>query len=104
VPVSTFELTLPQSRFSALTANDANLCKNTKTVNVRKLVTRRVHGHLVRVRRTVKRTVAQSLLMPTAFTGQNGAVLKQQTKIAVTGCVKRKVKKGKPRRRGRTSS
>jgi hypothetical protein len=24
--------------------------------------------------------------MPTEFTAQNGAVLKQQTKIAVTGC------------------
>jgi hypothetical protein len=30
----------------------------------------------------------QTLVMPTEFTGQNGAVLKQSTKIAVTGCPK----------------
>ncbi len=41
------------------------------------------------------------LLMPTTIKGQNGAVVKQSTKIAVTGCakakkkVKKKVKKGK---------
>ena len=28
----------------------------------------------------------QSLAMPTAITGQNGAVVKQTTKIAVSGC------------------
>jgi hypothetical protein len=28
--------------------------------------------------------------MPTAITGQNGAVVKQSTKIAVTGCPKAK--------------
>jgi hypothetical protein len=54
VPVSSFELTLPQGEFSALGAN-TNLC-------------------------------AAKLVMPTVFTGQNGAVLKRSTKIAVTGC------------------
>ncbi|HWX43848.1 MAG TPA: hypothetical protein VNY52_00830 [Solirubrobacteraceae bacterium] len=90
VPVSNFELTLPQGRFSALTANNTNLCKNTRTVKVRKLVTRRVHGHTVHVRRTVTQSVAQPLLMPTAFTAQNGAVFKQTTQIAVTGCATKK--------------
>jgi hypothetical protein len=36
----------------------------------------------------------QSLAMPTEITGQNGAVLKQTTKLAVSGCTK-----PKPRRR-----
>ena len=55
-PVSSFELTLPQGKYSALTAN-ANLC-----------------------------TVKGGLKMPTEFTGQNGAVLKQDTHIEVEGC------------------
>jgi len=38
------------------------------------------------------------LAMPTAITGQNGAVLKQTTKIAVTGCPKAKKKKTKARK------
>lgn len=64
VPVGTFELTLPQGKFSALAAN-GNLCKET-------------------------------LKMPTDFTAQNGAVIKQSTPIGVTGCPKSKhVKKGK---------
>ncbi|MGA7704009.1 MAG: hypothetical protein WB998_03830, partial [Solirubrobacteraceae bacterium] len=35
------------------------------------------------------------LKMPTAFTGQNGAVLKQTTPVTVTGCAKHKAKKTK---------
>jgi hypothetical protein len=56
VPFSSFELTLPQGKFSALAAN-ANLCKS-------------------------------NLVMPSEFQAQNGAELKQQTKIQVTGCPK----------------
>jgi hypothetical protein len=56
VPFSSFELTLPQGKFSALAAN-ANLCKS-------------------------------KLAMPSEFTAQNGAVLKQSTPISVTGCKK----------------
>ena len=58
VPITSFELKLPQGPYSALAAN-GNLC-------------------------TTK------LLMPTAFTGQNGAVVKQSTPISVTGCPKHK--------------
>jgi hypothetical protein len=58
VPVGTFELTLPQGKFSALAAN-GNLCKS-------------------------------KLKMPTAFTAQNGATIKQSTPIGVTGCPKHK--------------
>jgi hypothetical protein len=54
VPVSSFELTLPQGPHSALTSN-ASLC-------------------------------AQPLSMPVAFTGQNGAVLKEVTSVEVEGC------------------
>jgi hypothetical protein len=60
-PVGTFELTLPQGKFSALAA-PGNLCKDT-------------------------------LRMPTAFTAQNGATIKQSTPIIVTGCPKHKAKR-----------
>jgi hypothetical protein len=56
VPVSTFELYLPEGKYSALAAN-GNLCKST-------------------------------LKMPTEFVAQNGAVIRQSTPIAVTGCAK----------------
>jgi hypothetical protein len=55
-PVGSFELTLPQGRYSALTAN-GNLCK-----------------------------VKGGLKMPTEFVAQNGLKIKRSTKIAVTGC------------------
>jgi hypothetical protein len=59
VPVGTFELTLPQGKYSALAAN-TNLC-----------------------------AVKGGLRMPTFFTAQNGAIIKQSTPIAVTGCTKK---------------
>jgi hypothetical protein len=58
VPVGTFELYLPQGKFSALAAT-ANLCKK-----------------------------RGKLKMPTEFVAQNGAVMKQSTGLAVTGCPK----------------
>ncbi len=63
VPIQSFELNLPQGKYSALAAN-TNLCKT-------------------------------KLAMPTAFTGQNGAVIHQTTPISVTGCAKVKAKKAK---------
>jgi hypothetical protein len=59
VPFNTFELTLPQGPYSALTAN-GNLCTS-------------------------------KLRMPTEFVAQNGALMTQNTPIAVTGCAKSKV-------------
>lgn len=59
VPVNSFELYLPQGKNSALAAN-GNLC-----------------------------SAGTNLLMPTTFIGQNGAEIKQKTKIAVEGCGKR---------------
>jgi len=57
-PISTFDLTLPESPHSALGAI-ASLC-------------------------------AHPLLMPTKITGQNGAVIKRTTRIAVTGCPRKR--------------
>ncbi len=65
VPIGGFELNLPQGKYSALAAN-TNLCK-----------------------------VKGGLKMPTAFTGQNGAVLHQNTPVSVTGCAKSKPKRKK---------
>ena len=75
-PVTSFELTLPEGPYSALTAN-ANLC-----------------------------TVKGGLKMPTEFVGQNGAVIHQSTPISVSGCpkAKKKVKKhrkGKSKHKGK---
>jgi hypothetical protein len=63
VPVGTFELTLPQGKYSALAAPH-NLCKN-------------------------------HLTLPTIFTAQNGATIKQNTPITNTNCPKHKTHKPK---------
>ncbi len=65
VPIQSFELNLPQGQYSALAAN-TNLC-----------------------------TVKGGLKMPTIFTAQNGATIKQTTPITTTGCTKHKTKKTK---------
>jgi hypothetical protein len=88
-PVTSFELTLPEGKYSALAAN-GNLCGLTKTVTVKKKVTVRVKGKKKTVTRNVKQTQAASLQMPTEFVGQNGATIHQSTKITVTGCPKGK--------------
>ncbi len=72
VPITSFELKLPQGPFSALAAN-GNLC-------------------------------TKKLLMPTAFTGQNGAVLKQNTPITVTGCTTHKTTKTKTKKHKQTNA
>jgi hypothetical protein len=86
-PVTSFEITLPEGKFSALAAN-GNLCSVTNTVTVKKKVTVKVKGHKQTVTRKVKQTVAGSLTMPTAFIGQNGAEIHQSTPVSVTGCAK----------------
>jgi NHL repeat len=90
-PFSTFELTLPQGKFSALTAN-ANLCSSTRTVLVKRKVTVRVMGHRKTVTRKVRETLPAPLTMPTEFVAQNGATIHETTKVAVTGCKKAKKK------------
>jgi len=91
-PVESFELTLPQGPYSALAANQ-DLCSATRTVTVRRRVTRRVNGRSRRVTVKVRRTVAAPLSMPTIFTAQNGMVLRQNTPVTVTGCARSKTHK-----------
>ncbi len=69
VPINSFELTLPTGPRSALAAND-NFCFKT------------VIHHKHKTKQRIK------LIMPTTITGHNGAVVKQNTVIAVTGCAK----------------
>jgi hypothetical protein len=71
-PVTSFELTLPSGRYSALTGL-GNLCKETLT-------------------------------MPTQFIGQNGMELRQQTKVAVSGCPKKAKKAGHKKKRGKKAT
>jgi hypothetical protein len=63
-PVSSFELKLPTGKYSILGANGPASAKYN--------------------------LCGQSLAMPTAITSQNGAVVKQTTKISVTGCAQKK--------------
>ncbi len=64
-PVSSFELKLPMGKYSILGSNVPQSAKYS--------------------------LCGQTLNMPTAITGQNGAVVRQTTKIAVAGCAKAKV-------------
>jgi hypothetical protein len=66
-PVSSFELKLPEGPHSVLTTAGLPF---------------KVHGSLCH----------SKLVMPTTITAQNGAVLNQSTKIAITGCPKPKRK------------
>ena len=68
-PISSFDLSLPEGPRSVLAAN----------------LSMRAKGSFC----------GQSLVMPTTITGQNGVRVRQSTKIAVTGCVKHKVKRKK---------
>ena len=74
-PVSSFSLTLPQGKFSALTSDVPAKAKFS--------------------------LCGQTLKMPTTITGQNGVVVKQSTKIGVTGCAKAKKKASKAKKAAR---
>jgi hypothetical protein len=74
-PISTFDLVLPEGPHSALGAN----------------LPLRANGSLCR----------QSLVMPTLITGQNGAVVRQTTRIAVSGCHRHKARKVRSTKRGK---
>lgn len=93
VPVSSFDLYLPEGPHSALAAN-GNLCRRTVTKRKRVRIYVKAHrrhgklikGHWAHRTRTVSRNVPVDLRMPTTITGQNGAQITQRTKIAVHGC------------------
>ena len=70
-PFLSFELNLPEGPYSAITANGANLCK------------------------------AGSLTLPTELTSQDGALIKQSTKLKVTGCPKKVKHKSKKKGKGK---
>ncbi len=97
-PVTSFELNLPEGPNSALAAN-GNFCSLTKTVLVKRKVTVKSKGRSKTVTRSVKTTVPAPMLMPTAFTAQNGATIKQNTPISVTGCPKSKKPKSKTKKK-----
>ncbi len=89
-PVTSFELTLPEGPYSALTAL-GNLCATTKTVTVKKKVTVKIHGQTKTITRKAKQTKPATLQMPTEFVAQNGAEIHQITPVTVTGCAKKAV-------------
>jgi hypothetical protein len=102
-PIGSFELTLPEGKYSALAAN-GNLCALTKTTTVKKKVTVKSKGHTHTLTRKVKQTTPTTLAMPTAFVAQNGIEIHQNTPITVTGCAKttrtKKAKKAQTNKKG----
>lgn len=101
-PVGSFQLRMPQGKYSALAAN-SNLCKFTRLVTVKRRTTLKINGRRKTIVRRTKRRARGKLLMPTIFIAQNGAKIKQNTPIAVTGCHAKPKKKHKAgRRRGKT--
>jgi hypothetical protein len=78
VPIASFELTLPEGKYSALATNLPAKAKGS--------------------------FCGQKLTMPTAFTGQNGAVIHESTPVSVTSCPKaKKVKHSKHKRSTKTN-
>jgi hypothetical protein len=75
VPIDQFELRMPEGPHSGLAANLPPKAKGSMC--------------------------GQKLTMPTTLTGQNGAQIKQNTKIAVTGCPKAKKKHTAKKHRAR---
>jgi hypothetical protein len=105
-PFSSFEANLPEGAHSAFTTEYpgiTNLCSPTRTVTVRKKVTKRVGGKSKKVTKSVIQTEPEKLEIATKLVGQNGAVLTQGTKIAVSGCPKASAKP-KAKKADKTSS
>jgi uncharacterized repeat protein (TIGR01451 family) len=91
-PFTSFELTFPEGKFSALGTNK-NLCKPTHMVTTKKTVREKVHGKTKKVVKKTTKQIAESLKIPTEFIAQNGLEIHQSTPITVTGCPKLKVAK-----------
>jgi hypothetical protein len=102
-PFSTFEINLPEGKYSALAAN-ANLCKPTVTKTVKKNVRVQVNGRMRTVTRKVKEQVATSLTIPSDYIAQNGATYNAKVPITVTGCAKvKRAKKTKRKAKEKTT-
>jgi uncharacterized repeat protein (TIGR01451 family) len=84
-PLTSFTATLPEGPHSVLAAH-GDLCKPTKTVTVKMRVVQRRHGRIIRATKRVRRVVPAPLSIPTTLVGQNGAAVRQTTRIAVGGC------------------
>jgi hypothetical protein len=97
-----FELTLPEGPYSALAAN-GDLCSLTKTVTVKKKVTVRVKGRRKTETRRVRETQPGTLEVPSAFVGQNGAEIHQDTPVTVSGCPRATAKDASKKKHKRTS-
>jgi hypothetical protein len=93
VPVTTFELYLPQGPYSALAAN-TNLCALT-TTTVKRNVTRHIKGHTVHRTLTTHVKKPSGLVMPTEMIAQNGATIHQNTPITITNCTAGKAKRSR---------
>jgi uncharacterized repeat protein (TIGR01451 family) len=100
-PVGNFQISIPQGPYSALSAN-ANLCALTRVIHAKEKEIRDVKGKRRRVTITASKRIPGKLLMPTLFIAQNGAKLKQDTKIDVTGCAKTKPAKKAKKAKGKT--
>jgi len=85
-PVTSFELTLPQGRYSALAAS-GRLCNARHAIIVTKHVTVKIKGRKRKLTRKIHKTVP-GLVMPTTFTAQNGVRIKRSTPISVTNCAR----------------
>jgi hypothetical protein len=112
-PFTTFEFNAPEGPYSVLTTEkpgQTNLCAVTtaKTVKKRIKLERngnvvRRDGRVVRVTRKLTEHVPSTITIPTTIVAQNGAVVTQSTKVAVTGCPKQKAKAASMRHTGRDS-
>ncbi len=91
MPIDSLELYLPQGPHSVLGAN-TSLCALTKTVTVKHSELKRMGRRAVRRVIELRKHVRAGLLMPTELVAQNGAVIRQTTKIQVSGCAASKAK------------
>lgn len=89
MPIDSLELYLPQGPHSVLGAN-TSLCALTKTVTVKQTGLERLDERAVARAVVVRKRVHENLLMPTELVAQNGAVIHQDTKILVSGCLSSK--------------
>jgi hypothetical protein len=102
-PVQSFELHLPEGTHSLLGANGGFCSRPAGKAKVKKakrlekrarrLSDKKRARKLRRRARELRKPVPVTMTMPTTIEGQNGAVVRQNTKVAVSGCPKLHAKK-----------